>query len=376
MSSIPTAVDDVTLINASYLNSIKGAVEDLEDGTVPAGSLDIDGLPSLTDPVQLGQDLLPIHDASSSTVKHVQVGDLGLEVDLGNPAASGYVLSSDTAGTRSWIAAGGSGLVLASTMDGRLTLTSGTPITTSDVTAASTIYLTPYVGDQVALYDGSAWQYHTLTERSLSLSGLTSGANYDVWLYDNSGTLTLELSTAWTNDTTRADAVATQDGVRVKSGAPERRLVGTIRTTGTTTTEDSNAKRFVRNERHPVRRKLLYEQTGTTWTYNSSTWRRANNNASAEVYALTRGTELVQVNYWIRANQSSAVSRIGVGVDSLTPATEAMAWSHESGYNHIRATSTTYPAEGYHYWPAVESVETSGTAGYAANGYIVGEVLA
>jgi hypothetical protein len=81
---------------------------------------------------------------------------------------------------------------------GRLTTESGVGVSTSDRTSQSTIYFTPYLGNRVALYSGSAWAEYTLTERSLALSGLTSGKNYDVFLYNNSGTLTLELSAAWT----------------------------------------------------------------------------------------------------------------------------------------------------------------------------------
>lgn len=38
----------------------------------------------------------------------------------------------------------------------RLTLTQGTPVTTSDVTAATAVYLEPYNGAQLTVYDGSA----------------------------------------------------------------------------------------------------------------------------------------------------------------------------------------------------------------------------
>ena len=54
-------------------------------------------------------------------------------------------------------------------------------------------------------------------------------------------------SAAWTNNTTRADAISRVNGVWSKSSATTRRYVGTIRTTGTATTEDSNAKRYVWN---------------------------------------------------------------------------------------------------------------------------------
>ena len=136
------------------------------------------------------------------------------------------------------------GTVLGMTCNGRLTLTSGTPVTTSDVTAATTLYFTPYKGDQVALYTDSTWTLYTLTERSIAIPA-TTDTNYDVFLYDNSGTLTLEL-VAWSDGTTRATALATQNGVYVKSGSADRRYLGTIRTTGVSgQCEDSETKRFV-----------------------------------------------------------------------------------------------------------------------------------
>lgn len=50
---------------------------------------------------------------------------------------------------------------------GRLTLTTVLPVTTSDVTAALVLYYTPYVGDQLALYDGTAWAAYALSEISI-----------------------------------------------------------------------------------------------------------------------------------------------------------------------------------------------------------------
>ncbi len=159
---------------------------------------------------------------------------------------------------------------------GRLTTESGVPISSSNRTAQSTLYYTPFIGNKIALYDGTRWGVHSFTERSFAISGLTSGKNYDVFLYDNSGTLTLELSAAWTNDTTRADALTTQDGIYVKSGATTRRWLGVIRTTDTDKIEDSETNRFVWN---------LYNQTArpckssnnTSHTYTTSTLREWNN---------------------------------------------------------------------------------------------------
>ena len=130
---------------------------------------------------------------------------------------------------------------------GRLTLASGVPLSFDDQTGKTTLYYTPYNGNVILLYVAGAWKFKTFAELSLSLSGYVADKNYDIWMYDNSGTPTLE-STVWTNDTTRATALAYQDGILVKSGDPTRRYLGTIRITGTTgQCEDSNLRRFVWN---------------------------------------------------------------------------------------------------------------------------------
>jgi hypothetical protein len=56
------------------------------------------------------------------------------------------------------IGGGGGGSVGPGMPQARLTLTQGTPVTGTDVTASSSLYLEPYEGNQVAVYDGvSAW---------------------------------------------------------------------------------------------------------------------------------------------------------------------------------------------------------------------------
>ena len=163
----------------------------------------------------------------------------------------------------------------------RLTLTSGTPVTSSDVTGATSIYMTPYNGNKIAVYDGTRWKLYASAELTFALGTLTSARPYDLFVYDNAGTLTLE-ATAWTNDTTRATALTTQDGVYVKTGATTRRYLGTFYTTSTTTTEDSAANRYLWNVDNRVARSLVkkYGTAGAGWTYNTSTWRPINNDTT------------------------------------------------------------------------------------------------
>lgn len=253
--------------------------------------------------------------------------------------------------------------------DGRLTLTTAVPVTTADVTAAGTIYFTPMGGGQISLYDGSAsWATYTFTELSLALTA-TSGKNYDVFIYNNAGTLTIELSAAWTNDTTRADALTTQNGVLVKSGATTRRYVGTIRASGANTTEDSYAKRFVWNYYNQRTRFMHVLETTNTWTYTTNTWRQANGAAGNQLAFVVGGVVGVGVKSRIKAYASNGtvtqVVNVAVGVDSTTAPT-----SGNFGIDGRLSTSGTitpmdasyedYSAIGYHFWAWLE-IDTTGS---------------
>lgn len=203
--------------------------------------------------------------------------------------------------------------------DGRLTLTTGVPVTTGDVTAASTLFYTPYVGNRIALFDGTNWSVRTFTERSLALSGLTANRPHDVFIWDNAGTLALEL-TAWTSDTARATALVRQDGVWVRSGAATRRYLGTIYTTGATTTEDSEANRFVSNAYNRVSKQQQRVDTTASWTYTLSAWRQANGSA-ANQYRFVTGLaeEMAEAAVTVYAINTGGNSvNVGVGVNSTT----------------------------------------------------------
>lgn len=205
---------------------------------------------------------------------------------------------------------------------GRLTLETAVPISTTDQTAKTTIYWTPYKGNGVDLYNGTVWIRHSTAEVSIALGTLTADKNYDVFAYSNSGTLALELSAAWTNDSTRADALTQQDGVLVKSGATTRRYLGTFRTTTTTTTEDSAAKRFVWNMYNRVRRKLLKQESTDTWTYSTASHRQANGSAANQVAVVVGASEdLLEVDVRNVVTNSGTTARsvsVGIGISSAT----------------------------------------------------------
>jgi len=169
-----------------------------------------------------------------------------------------------------------------SIQDFRLTLTTAVPVTTGDVTGATTIYCTPYTGNRIGLYNGSTWDIVTSAEFSLALGTITNDQGYDVFAYNNNGVATLEF-TAWTSNTARATALVMQDGILCKTGALTRRYLGSFLTTATTTTEDSDAKRYLFNYYHRQPRRMRRLESTATWSYNTSTFRQGNNSTSNQL---------------------------------------------------------------------------------------------
>lgn len=242
----------------------------------------------------------------------------------------------------------------------RLTLTTATPLTTGDVTA-STLYLTPFRHAQIVLFNGTRWEGFTTGE--ISLAGpLTANKVYDVFAYYQAATdsVRLETSTAWTNDTTRADAVVRLDGVFVKGSDPTRRLVGTVRTNGAGSFVDTTLNRWVWNANNRLDRPLFRTDPATTWLYSGSAWRAANNNSANVVsYVDGAGEEVVTATAvgGTRSNDASPrVGYFGIGLDSSTAVASQLRGSDASPSSGAQLQCTAvyngYPGIGLHslYW--------------------------
>lgn len=262
---------------------------------------------------------------------------------------------------------------------GRLTLTSGTAVTTGDVTGATSIYFTPYTGNRCATYNGTNWTLNTFTEITLALGTLVTATNYDVFLTDS----TLVLSaTAWTSDTARATNITLQNGVYVKSGTTTQRYLGTFRTTSTTATEDSAAKRFVWNMYNRVPRSLKVVEATASWTYTTATWRQARATTTNQI-------DLVQGV----AEQALTVQAIGgaanpngniffnVGIQQDGTTTPDAAGTQQTSNNtsgadqrQITVTNVYQVAVGRHYfvWLEASTAGTGTTTWYGTNATVGG----
>lgn len=331
---------------------------------------------------------------------------------------------------------------------GRLTLTSGTAVTTSDVTAATTLYYAIYQNNNVELFSNSIWYTTTFAELSIGATqtrtgnrtsgsavltsmddvtqlvkgmeitgtgipasttilsidsstqitmsaNATSGSgtsttltcklplnkNYDLFLVaagTGSRTARLQFSNAWTNDTTRADALGQQDGVWMNNAtitnsgtgitAKEGRYVGTIRVTGTSgQLEDSEDFRGVWNTYNRVRRKLKKVDTTDSWNYTTDTFRSANGSDANRVEIVTgQAEEVLDLYVSGNAQNSSGNVRSYVGIAEDATNTNSADTVCAGGTNanqiyHFSSRLVKVPTIGYHYYQWTEASQAGGT---------------
>lgn len=268
---------------------------------------------------------------------------------------------------------------------GRLSLTTGVPVTASDVTGAATLYYVAAGGQYVSVWDGSGWRGIDIsTDLVLALdsnAGHTgyqqSGKNFDVWQAYVSGVAYFGTGPAWTSDTARGTGAGTSE-LQAKNGVLTNKvamtlrfgssvgntvsvpinqatLLGTIRTTADGTTEDSFVKRFVSNLNNTIPREMLRVDTTDTWNYSTAAWQQANASAANQIEFVhcVAGRSFI-ADVLGQVSNSGATGRnvaVGIGIDSVTvnsaqrveknTVTNAATGSVKSYYN-------AYPGIGYH----------------------------
>lgn len=211
--------------------------------------------------------------------------------------------------------------------DFRLSLTSGTPVTTADVTAATTLYCTPYRGNRIGLADALGnVTIRTSAEFSIAIPA-TTATMYDVFAFSNAGVPTLELL-AWSNSgngtSARATAVVlTTTGFYTKSGDLTRRLIGSVYT-GTVSgqTEVSATKMYVSNVYNRVRRPMIRQEGTASWPYTLATIRQANGAAANQLdFIVSINDSAIDAQTMINVGSSSGAGIVvttGIGLDSTS----------------------------------------------------------
>lgn len=285
---------------------------------------------------------------------------------------------------------------------GRLTLTTAVPVLTSDVTAAATIYYTPYISNIAMISDGTTLAATHFSELSQALSDSTkspaAGATnsvYDMFVWNDAGTLRCTRGPAWSTATSRGTGAGTSElttlhGVRVNANAISNGpvasagvFVGTIATDGSTqcnmmlaptAAAGGTANRLdVWNMYNRVDTPSICRDSTNTWAYTTATYRSANNSTSNRI-TLVRGLDedTVFVSYHAAGlNSSTVLFAAGVGLDATDAVAQHEGLSGEAGLaaGTITGIYEGLPGIGRHFFQAIEwSTATGVTTWHGDNG--------
>lgn len=232
---------------------------------------------------------------------------------------------------------------------GRLTLTTGTAVMASSTVGQTTVYYTPYCGNQCPIYDGTNFVPTTFSELSQATTDTTkspaavaNNSNYDIFVWNDSGTIRATRGPAWTSDTARGTGAGTTElelvngvylnKVAITNGPAANRgtYVGTIRSNGTATIDwqfgavasGGTAGIFgVWNAYNRVTVATQVMDNVNSWTYAvNATWRAVNANTKMRVSAV-RGLDIdgVEATYYAIGRTTAGGTGIsGIGVNSTT----------------------------------------------------------
>lgn len=288
---------------------------------------------------------------------------------------------------------------------GRLTLSSGTPITEADVAGAGTIYYTPCNGKVILLLSGATFVQRKFDELSLGLDGNSAdplyhqiGKNFDLFVHDNGGTLLLCSGPAWVSDTDRGAGAGTSElvmvaGMLVNKNAMNVRYgstnpdtisnipaqsatyVGSFRAVTDGQAEDSKKRRFLFNAYNHASRPMAAFDAASPYTYAVAAWRQANadpNNQIEMLFGLA-GTsvfaEAITAVTTTAMSGSGVYGGIGLDTTSAVGADISCAWvAGGLGLSVAIAKYRGLPGLGYHKLVRMEFGNAAGPSFQGADG--------
>ena len=299
------------------------------------------------------------------------------------------------------------GVAFPVTPQGRLTLTTATPVLTGTVSGATTVYYTPYLGLYVPIYDGTRFintstggeLSQATTDSTKSPAAATTNSNYDVFVWNDGGTIRATRGPAWSSATARGTGAGTTELERVSGvlvnkvaitngpAAQRGTYVGTIRTNGSSQVDfitggsaaGGTAAVFnIWNAYNRVEVYGLTQDSTTSWSYNSTTLRTANSSSTIRASFVSGLAEDLASGEWycVSGGASPNTAVIAIGYDSTTVASGKLGYSAVGVNASVNATYST-TALGFHYMQALESTNTggsvtfygSGTGAFAANAF-------
>lgn len=295
---------------------------------------------------------------------------------------------------------------------GRLTLTTGIPILTADVTAAGIIYYTPYVGQYAPIWNGTAFINANLGgQLTLTLNSTNHPTTtvFDVYLSLQSGIATLS-AMAWSNASTTArsstlggktatgNATITQkNGIWVNNATisssdsfnsttgvviPQNQgtYLGSFYTTAAGQTGialkpspaagGSNNIIGLWNAYNRIKATAL-ERDVSSWTYASNAWRAANGSNSNRISWIDglQQTNL-RASYEIQCSVISSNNiQIGINLNSTSAAPNIFGNTTNSNGTNIMLpiSENFYPQLGFNFIQAMEISQNAVTITFQGN---------
>jgi len=312
----------------------------------------------------------------------------------GGDGRPGYMVITEYIGVSSSGGGGGSISTSFSPPQGRLTLQTLTPVMTTTQAAKTAIFYTPYEGNQVPLYNGTAFVMTVFTELTVLTTdtasspaaiGVSKVNDWFVW-DSGGGVLKLVHGPDWTNDTTRSAGTAIErvqglwvNSVAITNGPAIRRgtYVGTTRsnaasqldwTVGGLAANGASALLNVWNAYNRVNVQAFVGESSASWAYAIGTWAPANANQNTTggnriswVVGLPEEAIFATHTQFPLTSASNAVA--GIGYDSNT-AIDAQCCAGICGtaFNGVIATCSRVSDLGAHFFQAMHRLqETGGT---------------
>jgi hypothetical protein len=282
---------------------------------------------------------------------------------------SGYILTAAGAGANpAWAANSAS---VHTPPQGRLTLETAVPVSTSDQSGKTTVYYTPHIGTSVPIYNGTTFTMTTFaelsqltTDNTKSPAVVANNSVYDVFVWSDSGTMRATRGPLWSSDTSRGTGAGTTELERVggiylnkvdiTNGPAANRgtYVGTIRSDGSAQINDTVLLRYVWNAYHAVKRPMRAVDATNTWNYSTATWRQANAAATNQIsYVVGLSNDAVEAKVVGHAVNSGATVRgvsVGIGVDSTSANTASL-----TGRVQVDNTATVMAIASYAGYPGI-----------------------
>lgn len=287
---------------------------------------------------------------------------------------------------------------------GRLTLITGQPVLLSDVTSASTIVYTCYVGNRVPIYDGVADVFVSIpgceTTFVMAAANVLANSLYDVFAVNVAGVVALGVGPAWTSLTARGTGAGTTQIHNTRGywtnqvtlnhlwggaggvtdlgpvAADKATYLGSVYavSNGATSMQfrpaaaagGSNNILGLYNAYNRVMVRSSEQDSTLGYTYSTiNTWREANNSAANRISivdGLQQSVIFVTYNSIVAQSVGGDGVFIGAALDIFNSGPRTLSGHTTTGSVGVSVSDTFMPQLGAHAVAPIEDVTTGGTA--------------